>query len=760
MAYGLARLRARRGRTLLAGLGIVAAGAMVGAAITVAYSLAGGFDRAAARAGLPDVFASFALVPQEQAAKAIGGLANLRAVSFRLQQSGEHLSAGSHYDSHTTVVGLGSGPHGYAVVSGPDWHSRGEVVVEAGLAAAWRLQIGQIVDVGNGSGGGARLLVVGTAVSPGTVAFPLAHGPRLYVGIEDAAQISQTPPRRVNGVALWLNDPRRLDVTLAQARSAVFGVSGLQFVTRTGLRLLLGQAAGIVVAVLVAFSIIALLVAGTMLAASAAAEVQRRLEALGLMRAIGASRQEIVLASVVEACVLALPAGAAGMLAGWLLVRGPAGRLLGSLNELGPGWSIAPLLLGAIAGLTALVVAATAWPAWQAARRQPVDVLRGADLVGRSQKLPLTHGLGGLGLRLVLARPLRNAATALVVGLAIGVVLVILAIASVLQGLNSQPQAVGKRYQLLVNAPASAVTRIARLPGVAAAAPRYEVAVADSFQLGEPFSLIAFPGDHTRFEDPPLVTGRHARAATEVEVGLGLAQALGLNPGAVLAAQLPTGQELRFRVVGIVQALQDQGRVAYVQPALLLRADPALSEQVAVRLQPGAPAAPVVQALAQFGQAATSSGGIAGQSVQSFAARSSGFLGIIVALLRSVAAINAAVCLYAVAQGLALTAQERRRALSIVRACGADRLQMGWIFASGALLVVAVATVLGVLAERLLIGPGVARVAASYITLSLGADATTSALTAAGLVVGALAVAAWTAAVVARDPVIIGLREQ
>src|SRR5439155_7968847 len=107
--------------------------------------------------------------------------------------------------------------------------------------------------------------------------------------------------------------------------------------------------------------------------------------------------------------------------------------------------------------------------------------------------------------------------------------------------------------------------RIGGLPGVAAAARGYEVTAADSFQLAEPFSVIAFPGDHTRFEAPALAQGRRLRRPDEVEVGLGLAQILNLYPGSTLAAQLPNGRELRYRVVGVVRALERQGRVAYVQ---------------------------------------------------------------------------------------------------------------------------------------------------------------------------------------------------
>jgi ABC-type lipoprotein release transport system permease subunit len=754
--YALARMRVRRGRTLLAAVGVAAAGAMLGAAVTVATSLGDGFGRTAARAGLPDVIASFAPVEQARVAAVVSQLANVRSASYRLEGSGAHVTAGAFSNDHATVIGVGAGRRGYAVVSGRDLRAPREAVVEAGLARAWHLRLGQTIGLSYAYG--ETLRVVGFAVAPDTVAFPLAHGPRIYLGYADTTRVMGTQPGLVDGAELWLSDPRLLDVTLAQARSAASGLEGLQFVTRPALRLFIGQAAGIVIAVLVGFSVIVLLVAGTMLSVSAAAEVERRLEALGLLRAVGVSARDLVLAAAAEGAAVALPAGGLGIAAGWLVVRGPTDRLLGSLNELGPGWSIAPLLLAATAALVALVAASSAWPAWRATRRPPVAILRGADVAVTAARLPLPRAVAALGVRLVLARPARSIATVCVVGFAVSVVLAILAIASVLQNLDRRPLSVGKRYQLVVDAPAAEASRIARLPGVAAAAARYEVGVADSFSLDEPYTLLAFSGDPARFEAPLLTQGRRVRDAGEADVGLGLAQALGLHPGGVLAAELPNGREVRFRVVGVVEAFQDQGRIAYVRPERLLSAEPSLPAEVAVRLRPGASAAPVRRAVEHRGETSSSAGGVAGESVQGWAARSSGFIGVLVALLRSLAVLDAAVCLYAVAQALLLTAQERRRALAIVRAQGAAGRHLLSIFAVAAVSLVLLAGGLAVLLERLALAPEIARLAASYVLLALGAGGAVVAYTLVGLVGGALVVAAGVARAVARRPVIEGLR--
>ena len=115
---------------------------------------------------------------------------------------------------------------------------------------------------------------------------------------------------------------------------------------------------------------------------------------------------------------------------------------------------------------------------------------------------------------------------------------------------------------------------------------------------------------------------------------------------------------------------------------------------------------------------ATSSRGIAGQSVQSWAARSSGFIGVLVALLRTVAILDALVCLYAIAQLLALTV---RSGAAASRPCARWAAGTGSSRASfrAAAPVVVLAILVGVAAQRWLVGPAVARLAASYVSLTL-----------------------------------------
>ena len=71
--------------------------------------------------------------------------------------------------------------------------------------------------------------------------------------------------------------------------------------------------------------------------------------------------------------------------------------------------------------------------------------------------------------------------------------------------------------------------------------------------------------------------------------------------GSILAVQPGAARELRFRVVGIVRALQDEGRVAYVRPERVAAALPFLDGPLAVRLEAGADREAVRRGLVALG---------------------------------------------------------------------------------------------------------------------------------------------------------------
>ena len=247
-----------------------------------------------------------------------------------------------------------------------------------------------------------------------------------------------------------------------------------------------------------------------------------------------------------------------------------------------------------------------------------------------------------------------------------------------------------------------------------AAAPRYELQALDSFSLGETIDVIAYPGDHTVFEAPPLTPGRRLRGASEAEVGAGLADALGLAPGSTLAIALPSGSELRLRVAGVVSSLDHDGRVAYVPAAALLRADPGRR-----RADRGAPRSHgesrTGQCRAVRARSPTEHGpgchrpgcSARGHSARDPPRRCRGRRPRVPVRARAELRAHPR---RAPAHGGGAAGQRGR-------AGAVARLLIGVV----AMLVLP-AAVLGIALERLVLGPALARLAANYATLALGAS--------------------------------------
>lgn len=751
----LAGLRARPGRAALTAAGVAAAALMLGVALTVAFALSTGFDRAARQADLPTVLARFGPLDRREIDRRVRALPNLEARSYRSEFTDVPLRSGSRRLAKGVVQVVAGGRRGYAIVAGRDARGPRDVVIERGLARAWGLHPGSALAVGGLDG---ALRVSGVAVSPDNVAYPLAKTARVYLsGPGLIAAYGRQARFRVDVALLWARDEARADVLLSGARQSAYGVRDLRFVTRDGVRALIAQAAGIVVALLVAFAVITAVLAGVLLAAGARSDVQRRLGSIGVRRAIGVAPGSVVATQALEGVLVAAPAAALALAAGALVARGPVDRLLGALNELtAPAGAQLALLGAAWAGVVVLVAASAALPAWRAARRSPASLLRGGDDVavvgGRGQTgAGARGGLMALGARFAVARRARMVTVVGVLGLAAGVVLLMLSLAGLLQRLRDDPATLGKRYELTARLPAADARAAEAIPGVAAAAPRYEVPATSSFVLGSPLKLVAYPGDHTRFEAAPLASGRRVHTAGEAEIGVGLADGLGLRPGATLAVQVASGAELRFRVVGVVRALQDEGRVAYVNPDRLAAAGVRLGGPMALRLQPGADRATVRRGLAELGAAPQAVGGAAGGNQQ--------FLGILAGLLRLVAVTVGAVCLYALVQALALTVRERRRAVATLRAAGADEAGLRKLLAGATFAVLAPAALIAVALEVIVLAPLTSRLAAGYVSLPLGAGARELAVLSVGLVVIGASATWLTARQLVREPIVAGLRE-
>jgi len=365
----LVGLRSRRRRAVTAGVGIALAAAMLSAAVVISYGLGTGFARATRAAGLPDIIARFNNAGEHRVAARVSALPDIARFALRLEiVDGEIGFHGRRTGAIIEVLDRPGRYQGYAVVAGRGLSQLGpEVLVEKAFADAWGIRAGSFLRLGDGDFGPGR--VVGLVAGAADVGYPLAKA-RIYLSRPaiDAHFGGREQFPQVDLAEIWLRNPAYVNEVLAQARATSFGLKDIQFATRSGIRVLLDQAAGIVIDLLVALSVIALVTAGVLLAASARAEVQRRLGAFGVRQAVGESRGQIVLAQVVEGLLVSVPFGSLGVALGVAATYGSASRLLELLNEPAPAWSLWwPLLLAWVSAVGFPAVGA-AWPAWRSRR--------------------------------------------------------------------------------------------------------------------------------------------------------------------------------------------------------------------------------------------------------------------------------------------------------------------------------------------------------------------------------------------------------
>jgi hypothetical protein len=201
-------------------------------------------------------------------------------------------------------------------------------------------------------------------------------------------------------------------------------------------------------------------------------------------------------------------------------------------------------------------------------------------------------------------------------------------------------------------------------------------------------------------------------------------------------------------VAGVVSSLDHDGRIAYVPAATLLAADPSVgsNEQLAIRLRPGANAVAVSAAL---GPSATPATGAIGRGVP--------LVAVLRSILRAVAIVDGLVCVYALIQACALTVQERRRTVSVLRAFGAGGPAVRRLLAGAVIALVVPAAIIGIVLERVVLGPALSRLAASYVVLPLGASGAEIAVVLAGLALAGAVAVVWVARQAVRESVIAGM---
>lgn len=251
----------------------------------------------------------------------------------------------------------------------------GEVAVDAGTARREGIRVGDRVGV-VATGAVQRyrvvgLLRLGDATDLGLVtvsAFDLRSAQRLFdaVGLVDQVNVRVAPGADRGAVR------RAIEATLGPGYTASPALAAAREQQRP-----LDEALGVLADALLGFAAIGLLVGGFIIFNTFTILVAQRTRELGLLRAVGAGRRQVVTAVLAEAALLGTAAATAGLGAGiglgrfllWLLPRVELPVPVGEAVVLGRTVAAA-FLVGF--GVTVLAVL---YPAWRAARIPPIAAI-------------------------------------------------------------------------------------------------------------------------------------------------------------------------------------------------------------------------------------------------------------------------------------------------------------------------------------------------------------------------------------------------
>jgi putative ABC transport system permease protein len=286
----------------------------------------------------------------------------------------------SHGERSRQVVVIGSTPGFRAIrdlqiVQGrflPDSDiDRGAPVVVLGRKLAREIfqdrdPVGEPVRVGDW-----RMRVIGVLAVRGTqmgldmddaAIVPVATGLRMANRNSLMRVILQLRPQAEMGVAkqqvidIIVDRHDELDVTCLTEETVLAGLSSI-------LRALTLVVAGI--------AAISLAVAGIGIMNVMLVSVSERTPEVGLLKALGATRRQILLVFLLEAVLLSVSGGVVGVAAGWLLIEALL-IFYPAVPASPPMWAVVSVLGVALATGTLFGVL----PAWRAARLDPVSALR------------------------------------------------------------------------------------------------------------------------------------------------------------------------------------------------------------------------------------------------------------------------------------------------------------------------------------------------------------------------------------------------
>jgi putative ABC transport system permease protein len=266
---------------------------------------------------------------------------------------------------------------GWELTPGSRAPGSGEMVIDQGSADAGDLTIGDMVTVLTQTGTHQLRLVgtarFGTADSPGGASaslFDLATAQEVLLGHAgefDAVLVEAEPGVSQEELA------HRIGAVLPAGQEAI---TGAQMTDEQ--QDVMGELLGFLTTFLLVFAGIGLVVACFTIFNTFQIIVTQRLREMALLRAVGATRGQVLASQLVEAVVVGLVASVIGLAVG-IGVAGALKALMGALGiDLPTSGSVLlprTIVVAVVVGTLATVVSAV-FPAWRASRTPPLAALR------------------------------------------------------------------------------------------------------------------------------------------------------------------------------------------------------------------------------------------------------------------------------------------------------------------------------------------------------------------------------------------------
>jgi putative ABC transport system permease protein len=245
----------------------------------------------------------------------------------------------------------------------PERH-RGGAIVGRSVAAALNLQVGETLEVGGQQYRVVNIMAEGEDITPIQPDNAIVLSEREFAGGYDQAVVVADSPDDATAVA---DDVRgQLNVRVEQV-----DVFELSEILET-----IAEFFTLINRFLIALGSVSLLVAGVSILNLMLMSTAERRGEIGVMRAVGIHREDVLKLLLVEATLL----GAVGGFAGAVL-SGLAALTLWAVTPVGldvvlvarNGW----YLVGGVAFGVGVALVSGAYPAWKAASERPVEALRG-----------------------------------------------------------------------------------------------------------------------------------------------------------------------------------------------------------------------------------------------------------------------------------------------------------------------------------------------------------------------------------------------